>query len=168
MQNFHCAAASLKLSAPVEGMRFHISTKDWSLLDGTYFPKQSAKNLKMISHEELKQKQRHLREGFPEDIGLRIHRAISWVGRAEQEKRIDIMAVVGSIAPTQLESGEIPWTTGQKTDPWDHTEAAMGLTMLQGYGQTEGMTMSFLSQEDHLAALAGETWRLHSGILERT
>ena len=29
-------------------------------------------------------------------------------------------------------------------------------TIIQGYGQTEGMTMSFLSQEDHLAALAGD------------
>jgi acyl-CoA synthetase (AMP-forming)/AMP-acid ligase II len=29
-------------------------------------------------------------------------------------------------------------------------------TIIQGYGQTEGMTMSFLSQEDHTAALAGE------------
>jgi acyl-CoA synthetase (AMP-forming)/AMP-acid ligase II len=29
-------------------------------------------------------------------------------------------------------------------------------TIIQGYGQTEGMTMSFLSQEDHTAALAGD------------
>jgi len=29
-------------------------------------------------------------------------------------------------------------------------------TIIQGYGQTEGMTMSFLSQEDHQAALAGD------------
>ena len=28
-------------------------------------------------------------------------------------------------------------------------------TLIQGYGQTEGMTMSFLSQEDHAAAIAG-------------
>ncbi len=28
-------------------------------------------------------------------------------------------------------------------------------TIIQGYGQTEGMTMSFLSQEDHVAALKG-------------
>ena len=28
-------------------------------------------------------------------------------------------------------------------------------TIIQGYGQTEGMTMSFLSQEDHVQALAG-------------
>ncbi len=28
-------------------------------------------------------------------------------------------------------------------------------TLIQGYGQTEGMTMSFLSQEDHVEAIAG-------------
>jgi acyl-CoA synthetase (AMP-forming)/AMP-acid ligase II len=33
---------------------------------------------------------------------------------------------------------------------------AFPCTIIQGYGQTEGMTMSFLSQEDHVAALAGE------------
>lgn len=33
---------------------------------------------------------------------------------------------------------------------------AFPCTIIQGYGQTEGMTMSFLSQEDHIAALAGE------------
>ena len=41
----------------------------------------------MIEHKILKEKQRHLREGFPEDMGLRAHRAISWIGRAEQEKQ---------------------------------------------------------------------------------
>lgn len=29
-------------------------------------------------------------------------------------------------------------------------------TIIQGYGQTEGVTMSFLSQEDHIRALAGD------------
>jgi acyl-CoA synthetase (AMP-forming)/AMP-acid ligase II len=33
---------------------------------------------------------------------------------------------------------------------------AFPCTLIQGYGQTEGMTMSFLSQEDHLRAVAGE------------
>ena len=87
MQNLHCAVAGLKLNATRERVRVHISTKDWSFFGGTTCPKQSAKNFKMISYDELKKKQRHLREGFPEDIGLRIHRAISWVGRAEQEKQ---------------------------------------------------------------------------------
>ena len=33
---------------------------------------------------------------------------------------------------------------------------AFPCTIIQGYGQTEGMTMSFLSQEDHQQALAGD------------
>ena len=33
---------------------------------------------------------------------------------------------------------------------------AFPCTLIQGYGQTEGMTMSFLSQEDHQRAMAGE------------
>ncbi len=33
--------------------------------------------------------------------------------------------------------------------------AAFPCTLIQGYGQTEGMTMSFLSQEDHANAIAG-------------
>jgi hypothetical protein len=39
----------------------------------------------------------------------------------------DIEAPAALIARTQLPSGEIPWCAGQKTDPWDHVEAAMGL-----------------------------------------
>ena len=33
---------------------------------------------------------------------------------------------------------------------------AFPCTIIQGYGQTEGMTMSFLSQEDHIKALEGD------------
>ena len=40
---------------------------------------------------------------------------------------IDIELVAGFIAKTQKKSGEIPWCDGEKTDPWDHIEAAMGL-----------------------------------------
>jgi hypothetical protein len=36
-----------------------------------------------ITHPELKTKQRAIREGFPQTMGLRVHRAISWIGRAE-------------------------------------------------------------------------------------
>ena len=31
----------------------------------------------------LKEKQRAIRGGFPETMSLRVHRAISWIGRAE-------------------------------------------------------------------------------------
>jgi acyl-CoA synthetase (AMP-forming)/AMP-acid ligase II len=34
---------------------------------------------------------------------------------------------------------------------------AFPCTLIQGYGQTEGMTMSFLSQEDHIDAVSGIT-----------
>ena len=30
---------------------------------------------------------------------------------------------------TQRASGEIPWFEGGHTDPWDHVEAAMGLSI---------------------------------------
>ena len=33
------------------------------------------------------------------------------------------------IAGIQKDSGEIPWSGGGKTDPWDHVESAMGLTV---------------------------------------
>jgi hypothetical protein len=41
---------------------------------------------------------------------------------------IDIREISGLIADTQMPSGEIPWSRNDKTDPWDHVEAAMGLT----------------------------------------
>jgi hypothetical protein len=34
-----------------------------------------------------------------------------------------------SIAAVQHSTGEIPWFPGGQTDPWDHTEAAMGLDL---------------------------------------
>lgn len=37
----------------------------------------------ILTHAELKTKQRAIREDFPETMGLRVHRAISWIGRAE-------------------------------------------------------------------------------------
>ncbi len=42
---------------------------------------------------------------------------------------LDLNSVVNSIVSTQRESGEIPWCNGQKTDPWDLVESAMGLTI---------------------------------------
>ena len=37
----------------------------------------------LLGHGTLKAKQRAIREGFPETMALRVHRAISWIGRAE-------------------------------------------------------------------------------------
>ena len=49
--------------------------------------------------------------------------------KQRQKLAVDVDAVCRLIAATQLPSGEIPWSTGDKTDPWDHVEAAMGLTV---------------------------------------
>ena len=37
-----------------------------------------------LGFKSLKEKQRAIRAHFPEALGLRVHRAISWLGRAEQ------------------------------------------------------------------------------------
>ena len=42
------------------------------------FPRKDPRN-----HTNLKAKQRALRADFPETMGLRVHRSISWIGRAE-------------------------------------------------------------------------------------
>ncbi|GBC63833.1 phenyltransferase domain-containing protein [Desulfonema ishimotonii] len=44
-----------------------------------------------------------------------------------QQSSIDVETVAGLIADEQRPSGEIPWHSREKTDPWDHVEAAIGL-----------------------------------------
>ncbi len=39
----------------------------------------------MFDHRTLKTRQREIREGFPTSLSLRVHRALSWLHRAEQE-----------------------------------------------------------------------------------
>ncbi len=47
----------------------------------------------------------------------------------KQPRQIDIQAVCDFIAGIQKPDGEIPWCEARKTDPWDHVESAMGLTV---------------------------------------
>ena len=42
---------------------------------------------------------------------------------------ISVDEVAALIARAQRHNGEIPWCEGQKTDPWDHVESAMGLSV---------------------------------------
>jgi hypothetical protein len=49
--------------------------------------------------------------------------------KKQAESVVDIEAITELIAQTQRENGEIPWSPGEKTDPWDHIEAAMGLSI---------------------------------------
>ena len=41
----------------------------------------------------------------------------------------------GFIASIQKGNGEIPWSSGGKTDPWDHVESAMGLSISGFYAE---------------------------------
>lgn len=56
-----------------------------------------------------------------------------------------IDAAIDFIAKTQKDSGEIPWFCGGKTDPWDHIEAAMGLS-IAGYFQQALRAFEWLAQ----------------------
>ncbi len=51
------------------------------------------------------------------------------ISSPKPEPALDIDAVAARIAKTQKKNGEIPWHAEGKTDPWDHVEAAMGLTI---------------------------------------
>jgi len=42
-----------------------------------------------MEHARLKERQRTERHGWPENLGLRVHRALSWLHRAEQLARAD-------------------------------------------------------------------------------
>ena len=53
----------------------------------------------------------------------------SSVIRVRQNLSVDIEALTRLILDQQRASGEIPWCDGQKTDPWDHVESAIGLTI---------------------------------------
>ncbi len=48
-------------------------------------PRSIETEISALPFAQLKDKQRRIREGFPEHIGLRIHRALSWLGRAETD-----------------------------------------------------------------------------------
>jgi hypothetical protein len=48
---------------------------------------------------------------------------------SEELSPISVEKIAGFIASIQKENGEIPWSAGGKTDPWDHVESTMGLSV---------------------------------------
>lgn len=50
---------------------------------------------------------------------------------------IDLAAIGDFIRGLQRQNGEIPWSDGGKTDPWDHVESAMGLSVAGFIGEAE-------------------------------
>ena len=50
---------------------------------------------------------------------------------------IDATLMADFIVGLQKTNGEIPWSAGGKTDPWDHIECAMGLSIAGYYREAE-------------------------------
>ena len=48
---------------------------------------------------------------------------------SEELNPISIEKIASFIASIQKKNGEIPWSAGGKTDPWDHVESVMGLSV---------------------------------------
>jgi len=59
------------------------------------------------------------------------------VSLSEAIKPIEVEKVADFIAALQKDNGEIPWSVGGKTDPWDHIESAMGLSIAGYFSQAE-------------------------------
>jgi len=53
--------------------------------------------------------------------------------KQQQDVAIDVPALADLILSMQQTDGAIPWWPGHKTDPWDHVESAMGLTIAGAY-----------------------------------
>jgi len=49
--------------------------------------------------------------------------------KLDRESPLNISSVAGFIAGLQTDTGDIPWHTGGKTDPWDLVESIMGLNI---------------------------------------
>ena len=61
---------------------------------------------------------------------------------------LDIEAVCTRIRATQLDNGDIPWSEGDKSDPWDMVEAAMGLT-IGGYHDQARAALEWLQSQQN-------------------
>jgi hypothetical protein len=62
----------------------------------------------VLTFKALKAKQRATRDGFSEALTLRVHRAISWLGRAEAEKQdLDVRFILLWIGFNSAYAGEI-------------------------------------------------------------
>jgi len=57
----------------------------------------------------------------------------------------DTGSAAALIARTQRWNGEIPWSDNDKTDPWDHVEAAMGLSV-GGYHREARLAFRWMAQ----------------------
>jgi hypothetical protein len=58
---------------------------------------------------------------------------------------VDIASTAEFILNLQKPDGEIPWSSGGKTDPWDHVESAMGLSVA-GYLKEAALAFDWMTK----------------------
>ncbi|MEA3487314.1 MAG: phenyltransferase domain-containing protein, partial [Thermodesulfobacteriota bacterium] len=75
------------------------------------------------------------------------------VSRSIEGQSVNCEEVGAFIAGLQKENGEIPWSEGGKTDPWDHVESAMGLG-IAGYFKEARRAYEWMAQTQ----LADGSW----------
>ena len=68
--------------------------------------------------------------------------------RSRERLTLDVDSASSLIAKTQKDNGEIPWSVGDKTDPWDHVEAAMGLN-IGGYIREARAAFDWMVRNQH-------------------
>jgi hypothetical protein len=61
---------------------------------------------------------------------------------------VNVNGLAAFIADIQKDNGEIPWSIGGKTDPWDHVESAMGLTVA-GFHEEAKRAYNWLIETQH-------------------
>lgn len=81
---------------------------------------------------------------------------IADVSNASAALTPDLQKTADFIATIQHENGAIPWHSGGKLDPWDHTEAAMALSVA-GHWQAAERAYFWLAQQQ----LADGSWYAH-------
>jgi hypothetical protein len=67
---------------------------------------------------------------------------------AVAESRMDVEQMAQFIVSVQKTDGEIPWSIGGKTDPWDHVESAMGLSVA-GYWREAERAYEWMRKTQH-------------------
>jgi hypothetical protein len=78
---------------------------------------------------------------------------------------VDIASAAEFILGVQEKDGEIPWSRGGKTDPWDHVESAMGLSVA-GYLKEAALAYDWMSKTQ---LKDGSWWSsMRNGIPEDT
>ena len=61
---------------------------------------------------------------------------------------MDVEQMADFIVSVQKTDGEIPWSIGGKTDPWDHVESAMGLSVA-GYWREAEQAYEWMRKTQH-------------------